>query len=113
MGCNEKYWRSWLISLRGHSIIFEISWRLGEVFEDWRNINGIPTFIKSKGPANYRPGNLISFPEKVKRQLILGTISGHMKGNKIMRSSQHGFAKGKSRLICLINIYNEMTGLVD
>lgn len=113
MACNEKYWRSWLISLRGHSIIFERSWRLEEVFEDWRNINDTPIFIKSNGPANYRPGNLISFSEKVKRQLILGTISRHVKGNKIIRSSQHGFAKGKSHLICLINIYNEMTGLVD
>ena len=46
-------------------------------------------------------------------QLILETIFRHNKDKKIIRSSQHGFIKAKSCLTALINLYNEMTGLVD
>ncbi|KAK4827589.1 hypothetical protein QYF61_019491, partial [Mycteria americana] len=45
-------------------------------------------------------------------QLILETISKDMDNNNI-RSSQHGFTKGKSCLTNLINFYSEMSGLVD
>ena len=46
-------------------------------------------------------------------QPVLGTISRHMKGKKVIGSSQHGFIKGKSCLTNLITFYDEMTGLVD
>ncbi|GAB0177390.1 mitochondrial enolase superfamily member 1 [Grus japonensis] len=46
-------------------------------------------------------------------QLILVTISRHMKDKKVTGSSQHGFTKGKSYLTDLINFYDEMTSLVD
>ncbi|KAK4810957.1 hypothetical protein QYF61_013365 [Mycteria americana] len=49
-------------------IIFDQSWRLGEVPEDWRKANVTPIFEKGKkeDPGNYRPGkscltNLITF----------------------------------------------------
>ncbi|XP_073510800.1 uncharacterized protein [Phyllobates terribilis] len=39
------------------SIIFENSWRTGEVPEDWRRANVVPIFKKGKkvDPGNYRP----------------------------------------------------------
>ncbi|KAK4829270.1 hypothetical protein QYF61_002662 [Mycteria americana] len=46
-------------------------------------------------------------------QLILGTTSRHIKDEKIIRSSQHGFTKGKSCLTNLVNFYEEATGSVD
>lgn len=49
---------------------------------------------------------------KVLVQLILETISGHMKDKNIIRCSQHGFTKAKSCLTSLI-AYDEMTSLVD
>ncbi|KAK4817888.1 hypothetical protein QYF61_002057 [Mycteria americana] len=52
-------------------------------------------------------------PWKVMEQLILETVSRHMKDQKVIRSSQHVFTKGKSCLTNLINFYGEMTGLVD
>jgi len=43
----------------------------------------------------------------------LGAIARHMVDEKIIRSSQHGFTKGKSCLSSLINFYSEKAGLVD
>ncbi|KAK4830517.1 hypothetical protein QYF61_011459 [Mycteria americana] len=67
---------------------------------------------KKEDPGNYRPVSLISIPEKVMKQLILKTISRHMNNKKVIRSSQHGFTKGKS---CLTNLdlYDETTCLVN
>ncbi|KAK4832100.1 hypothetical protein QYF61_020727 [Mycteria americana] len=57
--------------------------------------------------------SLTLIPGKVMEQLILDTISRHIKDKKIIESSQHGFTKGKSCLTNLINLYDDMTGLVD
>ncbi|KFP58288.1 RNA-directed DNA polymerase from mobile element jockey, partial [Cathartes aura] len=67
-------------------IIFDQSWRLGEVPEDWRKANVPPIFKKGKkeDPGNYRPVNLTSIPVKVMEQLIMETISRHMKDKKII-----------------------------
>ena len=46
-------------------------------------------------------------------QPVLGTIFRHMKGKKVIRSSQHGFTKRRSYLTNLINFYDEVTGLAD
>ena len=78
-----------------HSIIFERSWRTGEVPEDWRTANVTPIFKKGKKEdlGNYRPVSLTSVPRKVMRQLILEVISRHVKDKKVIRNSQH--AKGR------------------
>jgi len=46
-------------------------------------------------------------------QLILNVISKQVEVKKVIRSSQHGFTKGKSCLISLIAFYDGMTGWVD
>lgn len=53
-------------------------------------------------------GNLTSVTEKVKKQIILETVSKYMKHEKVMWSSQHQFTKEQS---CLTNLttYHEMT----
>jgi len=90
------------------------SWQLGEVPEDWRKVNGIPVFKmgKKEDTEHYRPVSLILIPGKVIKQLILETISRHVKEKEIIRSSQHAFTKRKSCLTNLINFYNEMIGLI-
>ncbi|GAB0190597.1 mitochondrial enolase superfamily member 1 [Grus japonensis] len=96
------------------SIIFERSWRRGEVPKDWRKANVTPVFKKGKeDPGNYRPVSLTSVPGKVMEQLILGAVSKLFGEEKVVRSGQHGFTKGKSCLTNLIAFYDGMSGWVD
>jgi len=98
------------------SIIFERSWRTGEVPKDWRKVSVTPIFKKGKkeDPGNYRLVSLTSISGKVMEQLILEVIIKQVVGEqKLMRSSQHGFSKGKSCLTNLIAFYDGMTGWVD
>jgi len=97
------------------SIIFERSWRTEEVPEDWRKANVTPIFKKGKkeDPRNYRLLSLTSILGKVMEQLILEVIIKHVKEKKDIRSSQHGFTKGKLCLTNLTAFYDGMTSWVD
>jgi len=97
------------------SITFERSWRTGEVPEDWRKANVTPIFKKGKkeDPGKYGLVSLTSIPGKMMEQLILEVIIKHVEEKKVIRSSQHGFTKGKSCLSNLIAFYDGMTGWVD
>ncbi|KAJ7420317.1 zinc finger protein 541-like [Willisornis vidua] len=46
-------------------------------------------------------------------QLILDPISKHVEDKKVIRSSQHGFTRGKSCLVNLISFYNETITWTD
>jgi len=96
------------------SIIFERSWRTGEVPEDWTKASVTPVFNKGKkeDPGNYRVDSLTSISGKMMEQLILEVIIKQVEEEKVIRSSQHGFTKGKSCLTNLIAFYNGMTGCV-
>ncbi|KFV55227.1 hypothetical protein N328_09668, partial [Gavia stellata] len=68
------------------SIIFERSWRTGEVPEDWRKANVTPVFKKGKkeDPGNGRPVSLTSIPGKMVEQLVLGVTSKHLEEKKVI-----------------------------
>ncbi|GAB0204772.1 mitochondrial enolase superfamily member 1 [Grus japonensis] len=70
------------------SIIFERSWRTGEMPEDWRKANVTPVFKKGKkeDPGNYRLVSLTSIPGKMMEQLILGVINKHVEEKKVIGS---------------------------
>ena len=76
---------------------------MGEVSEDRRIASVTPVFIKGKKEnlRNKRPVSLISIPGKLMEQLVLDVTSKQVEEKKVIRSSQHGFTKGKS---CLINL---------
>lgn len=46
-------------------------------------------------------------------QLVMKSISRHSKDKQTIRSSQHGYTKGKSCLTNLINFFDEVTVLMD
>ncbi|CAM4615512.1 unnamed protein product [Caretta caretta] len=104
------------------AIIFENSWRSGEVPDDWKKANVVSIFRKGKkeDPGNYRPVSLTSvpgkkkfFPGKIMQQVLKESILKHLEERKVIRNSQHGFTKGKSCLINLIAFYDEIIGSVD
>ena len=92
------------------SIIFERSWRTGEVPEVWRIANVTPIFKKGRKEdlGNYRPVSLTSVPGKILEQLIQDAMSKQLE-EKLMRSSQHGFIKGKSCSTNLTAFYDGIT----
>ncbi|PKU42352.1 rna-directed dna polymerase from mobile element hypothetical protein [Limosa lapponica baueri] len=69
------------------SIIFESSWRTGEMPEEWRKANVRSVLKKSKKeePGNYRPVSFTSIPGKVMEQLILDVISKNVEEKKVIR----------------------------
>lgn len=81
--------------VRSLFIIFEWSWHLGEVPEDWKRTN-ITIFEKGKKEDlwNYRLDNLTSVTGKVMQKSLLDTISTHMEAKKVARSHQQGFKRG-------------------
>ncbi|CAM5165400.1 unnamed protein product [Natator depressus] len=96
------------------AIIFENSWRLGEVLDDWKKANVVPIFKKGKkDPGNYRPVSLTSVPGKIMEQVLKESILKHLEERKVIRNRQHRFTKDKSCLTNLIAFYDEITGSVD
>jgi len=83
--------------------------------EDWIKADATPVFQKSKkeDAGNYTPVSLTSILGKMMEQLILEIIIKQVEEKKVIRSSQHGFTKGKSCLTNLMAFYDDMTGWVD
>ncbi|KAJ7418277.1 cyclin dependent kinase 19 [Willisornis vidua] len=74
--------------------------------EDWKKTNVTPVFNKAKKED---PVSLTSIPGKMMEHLILEAISIQMGDKKLIRSHQHGFTKGKSRLFNLIALCDVTT----
>ncbi|KAK4816372.1 LOW QUALITY PROTEIN: hypothetical protein QYF61_016276 [Mycteria americana] len=90
--------------------ICEVNWK----FEVKRaNVNPVIKKGKKEDPGNCRPVSFTSVHGKVGQQLILETVSRHMKERKVSGSSQNGFMKEKSCLTKLITLYNEVTSLMN
>jgi len=83
--------------------------------EHWRKAIVTPIIKKDKkeDPGNYRPVSLNCIPGKMMEQLILEVITKQVEEKKVIRSTQHGFTKGKSCLTKMIAFYDGVTGWLD
>ncbi|KAF1454703.1 putative RNA-directed DNA polymerase from transposon X-element, partial [Spheniscus demersus] len=97
------------------SIIYQQSWLMGEVPDDWRLANVTPIYKKGQkeDPGNYRPVSLTSVPGKIMERFILRALTRHVRDNQGIRPSQHRFTRGRSCLTNLISFYDRVTRLVD
>ena len=83
--------------------VFNLSLNTGKVPKDWKHARVTPIFKKGpKGdPGNYRPVSLTSVPCRILESIIKDDMMEHLKKNKLLKDSQHGFLKGKS---CTTNL---------
>jgi len=89
-------------------IIFGRSWGMREVPEDWKKGNVIPVFknCEKEELGNCRAVSLTS-PWESDGAAYSGCHLQASEENKVIRSSQCEFAKGKSCLINLVAFYDE------
>ena len=95
--------------------LFTLSANKGILPQDWKE--AIVTLLFKKGskakPENYRPVSLTSILGKMLESIIKDQISIHLDQNKLIKSSQHGFTKGKSCLTNLLEFMETVTKEID
>jgi Reverse transcriptase (RNA-dependent DNA polymerase)/Endonuclease-reverse transcriptase len=95
--------------------VMRASLREGSVPEDWRTANVAPIFKKgSKSDAgNYRPVSLTSVSSRLMESIIKDQIVSHLDRNRLIRSTQHGFMRGRSCATNLLAFLDKMTATLD
>jgi ribonucleases P/MRP protein subunit RPP40 len=87
----------------------------GTVPDDWKNANVTPIFKKGRksDPGNYRPVSLMSVCCRMMESIIKDQIVNHLDKNKLIRSTQHGFTKGRSCASNLLCFLEKVTSQLD
>ena len=98
------------------SLLFTECMRTNICPQDWKLSNLIPLYKKkgSKSAAtNYRPVALTSVVCKIMESCIKDEIVKHFNFHDVIRSSQHGFQRGRSTLTNLLEHLETLTKNVD
>ena len=96
-------------------MIFRKSVNNGQVPEEWRTATVVPIYKKGAKSAagNYRPVSLTCVSCKVLESILKDDIMEHLSRNKLIKSSQHGFVKGKSCTTNLLEFLDKITEAAD
>ena len=97
------------------SILFNKTMRSGTVPSDWKKANVIPIYKSGqKGkPVNYRPISLTSVVVRVMERIVKERMLTHLKKNKLINPSQHGFLPKKSTSTNLVAYLEYVTKKLD
>jgi hypothetical protein len=97
------------------AVIYRKSMMTGAVPPEWKTANVVPIHKKgSKSSAgNYRPISLTCICCKIMESLIKDDILNHLKRNRIMTKSQHGFTSGRSCTTNLLEFMEVVTKEAD
>jgi len=97
------------------SLIFTKSMSESVLPAEWKQTNVSPIYKKGQKNCaiNYRPINLASVPAKIMESVIKDGILHHLRENKLIRDSQHGFLPQRSCTTNLIDYLNEVTRSLD
>jgi hypothetical protein len=95
--------------------IYRKSLQEGTVPEEWKTANVVPIFKKGskKMAGNYRPISLTCICCKVMESILKDDIMLHLKRNKIINTSQHGFIQGRSCTTNLLEFMEKVTKAAD
>ena len=96
-------------------IIFEASYKLGKVPDDWKTANVVPVYKKGNKmePSNYRPISLTSIICKIMESIIRDYIMDYFLDHRFFSDKQFGFIKGRSTVIQLLTILDDWTQQLD
>ena len=96
-------------------MIFRKSMECGEVPDEWRRANVNPIFKKGSktAPSNYRPVSLTCVCCKLMESILKDDLMLHLKRNKLISPSQHGFMKNRSCTTNLLKFLEDLTAKAD
>ena len=97
------------------SIIFNHSFNTAFVPDDWKKAYVSAKFKKrdKENPGNYRPISLTFQVCKVFESMLRDSIVDHLKENKLIHDSQHGFMKNRSCVTNLLQFLETVTDYID
>ena len=97
------------------AVIFRKSLSSGEVPDEWRQANVVPIFKKGSktDPGNYRPVSLTSVCCKLMESILKEDIMEHLRKNRLINKSQHGFMQGRSCTTNLLEFLETVPEVVD
>ena len=97
------------------SIIFEVSYRTGELPSFWKQAIVVPIFKKGLSHCvdNYRPVSLCCVSCKLMESIINAALNTHLDTHNIIKRHQYGFRKNTSCTLQLLNCMNQWTKMID
>ena len=97
------------------SLLYNKSMQTCDIPKDWKLANVVPIYKSGpKGePVNYRPISLTSVVVRVMERIVKGKMMQHMRVNRLIRPSQHGFLPKKSTSTNLVTYLDYVTKKLD